>query len=590
MIAAGQHFDFSPLALRPDESWGPLQLAIARWVLAHGGDALLARTAAAASLADVDGDSALRIEDADTRDALAEMPMVGDAQQYRAPFVLDGELFYLRRNFAREAAVAAMLRYRLADELVVDTHAGIDIDTLFKHPDDPALVGQRRALDKMRSQRLFVLAGAPGSGKTTTVLRMLMLLSRMQKEADETWPRIALAAPTGKAAQRLRESLLASTPSDFVPAWGDALTAVQTQAAEAGTLHRLLGLRPDGVEARFHAGNPLAADIVVVDEASMLDLALLRRLLDALPPHTRLLLVGDPDQLDSVGTGSVLQDIVAALGDDALSLQRLSHSFRADRALLPLNKAVRQGDVQAFKAALQSASTQAELHVVNRESGLASLRQTWAEGLLAEIRGRGIDADIDPNDSVRVSECLATLRQRQLLCALRDGPFGATGVSAGIDQQLAMALQGSEGHGGEGEQWYPGRRILITRNDAASSLFNGDIGLCLREADGRLRVWFAQGVDAVRAFDIGALPPHESSFALTVHKAQGSEYDEVAVLLPPRFDHPLLSRQWLYTAISRARRRVQIWGNEAAIAHAITQPARRSSGLAKRITEGRLSK
>ncbi len=582
MKPAALHFGFSPLPIRAGDDWGPLQSAIARWVLAHGGDALLARTAAQASLADAGGDSALHIDHADTRAALAAMPMVGDAASDRAPFVLDGTLFYLRRNFVRERAVARMLRERL---IATDARADastIDIDTLFADPHDPAIAGQRAAVDKVRGQRVFVLAGAPGSGKTTTVLRMLMRLARERSDAGAAWPRIALAAPTGKAAQRLRESLLSGSAVDFAPEWHDALEKVQKQAMAAGTLHTLLGMRPEGVDARFNAGNPLPADIVVVDEASMLDLALLRRLLDALGPDACLLLVGDPDQLDSVGTGSVLQDIVAALGDEAPQLQRLTHSFRADRALLPLNEAVRQGDADAFRQAMQAAAPRAVQYPIAGAGALAQRLSAWGDALLSDIRTLGIDQPIDATDSARIAGCLATLRARQLLCALREGPFGAVGVNAVVERHLASALQGSEGFSGEGERWYPGCRILVTRNDAATGLHNGDIGLCLDDGD-RLRVWFEGGEGGPRVFETGALPPHESAFALTVHKAQGSEYDEVAVLLPPQVAHPLLSRQWFYTAISRARRALQIWGGDAAIAAAIAHPARRTSGLRDRI-------
>lgn len=580
MKPAGTHFDFSPLSMRAEEDWGPLQSAIVRWVLAHGGDVLLARIAAQASLADMGGDSALQIEDEDNRIALAAMPLVGNAASDRAPFILDGGLFYLRRNFARERAVALMLSDRLVSPDAPTSR--IDIDTLFENPCDPALTGQRGALDKLRGQRLFVLAGAPGSGKTTTVLRMLMLLARESFDAQGHWPRISLAAPTGKAAQRLRESLLAGSATDFASDWHESLASVQQHATGAGTLHGLLGMRPERVDARFNAGHPLPADIVVVDEASMLDLALLRRLLDALPADARLLLVGDPDQLDSVGTGSVLQDIVAALADDAPQLQRLTHSFRADRALLPLNEAVRQGDVSAFRDAMQAAVPHAVQYRLAGSRALAQRLSTWADALLADIRAHGIDTTIAATDIPRITECLRTLRHRQLLCALREGPFGATGINAVIEQQLASALQGSEGFGGEGERWYPGRRILVTRNDASSGLHNGDIGLCLHDGE-RLRVWFDGGEHGPRVFETGALPPHEAAFALTVHKAQGSEYDEVAVLLPPQAEHPLLSRQWFYTAISRARRALQVWGSDAAIARAIERPARRTSGLRDRI-------
>ncbi len=578
MKAAGTSLRFDPLPIGSEEDWGALQTAIARWVLAHGGDARLARTAAAASLADTNGDSALAIDDAETRRSLAAMPLVGDAA---SPFVLDGGLFYLRRNFARECAVAAMLRERL-DAPATPALVAIDPDTLFADATDPAIAGQRAALHKVRGRALFVLTGAPGSGKTTTVLRMLMLLAREHAGyRDNEWPRIALAAPTGKAAQRMRQSLLDATPGGFPAAWHEALAHVQARASEAGTVHRLLGMRGDAGTPRFDRARPLPIDLLVVDEASMLDLAMLRRLLAAMPASAPLILVGDADQLDSVGTGSVLQDVVAAFGEDDAHLQRLRHSFRADRVLLPLNEAVRAGDAAGFFAALDAASPQASLRSLDGRGTLADALKAWGEGLLADIRAGGLDDVIDETDGDRIIHALRVLRSRQLLCALREGPFGATGANTALERQLATALQPEAATAGEGAPWYPGRRILITRNDPASGLFNGDIGLCLRGPD-RLRVWF-DGEEGPRVFEIAELPAHESAFALTVHKAQGSEYEEVAVLPPPRADHPLLSRQWFYTAISRTRHRVEIWGSEAVITAAITSPARRVSGLGPRL-------
>ncbi|RMH87620.1 exodeoxyribonuclease V subunit alpha [Lysobacter pythonis] len=578
MKPAGSFFGFQPHPLpMAGEDWRPLEHAVAAWVLAHGGDARLARLAARTSLAEAAGDSALRIDDAALREALPPMPLVGDAASTGTPFVLDGELFYLRRNFAHENALAALLAARLDG---AESLATLDVDTLFPDPADPRIADQREAVRKALGQRLFVLTGGPGTGKTTTVLRLLMALVRV----SATPPRIRLAAPTGKAAQRLGESLRAASAADFPADWHDALAEVQ--AAETGTVHRLLGSRGARGGWSHDADHPLPAEIVVIDEASMLDLALLRGVLAALRPHTHLILVGDADQLDSVGTGSVLQDIVTVLGEGA-SLQRLRHSFRADRALLPLNEAVRAGDAGAFRAALADAMPQARRQALRNGAARRAALHDWTDALLAELRENGIDQPHAPDDHGRVAAHLRTLRQRQLLCALREGPFGASGVNAEIEARLAGALQTHAGAGiGEGERWYPGRRIMITRNDAASGLWNGDIGLCLRDGAGHLRAWF-EADGGVRGFDIGALPPHEPAFALTVHKAQGSEYDEVALLLPPGTGHPLLSRQWFYTAISRARRTLGIWGEDDAIAQAIETPARRISGLARRIAAHR---
>ncbi len=582
MIAAGQRFNFQPRASsNVGDGLRPVDLAVARWVIAHGGGTQLADVAAHASLADGRGDSALRIDDAPLRDELMESPLVGDAASTSTPFVLDGGLFYLRRNFVNEVAVAAMLQARLRSHDVGAGERDIDLQGLFDANGGDAQIGQVDAVAKALGRPVFVLTGGPGTGKTTTVLRLLMAASRRHHASRGEWPRIMLAAPTGKASQRLGESLRHAQPGDFSAGWQEALAHVQ--AGETSTLHRLLGSR--GTRGGFvHGGElPLDADIVVVDEASMLDLALLRALLSALRADASLMLVGDADQLDSVGTGSVLQDIVAALDDAGPHLQRLQHAYRADAALRPLNEAVRIGDLAAFHAAFAAAGSHAQYYQLGDLHGLNARVDAWSEALLEDYHRHHVDQPVDKHDAEGIATLLAAVGRRQLLCALRDGPFGATGLNAAIEAQLSPALQ-EEGGAVIGEHWYPGRRILVTRNDATSGLFNGDIGLCLRESGDRLRVWFHGGDGQPRPFDIGALPPHEPAFAMTVHKAQGSEYDEVAVVLPPRAEHPLLSRQWFYTAISRARRHLQLWGSDVAIMQAIAHPARRSSGLSRRIS------
>ncbi|MBE2212179.1 MAG: exodeoxyribonuclease V subunit alpha [Xanthomonadaceae bacterium] len=579
MIPAGRRFDFrAPATLQSDEGLRPVDLAVARWVIAHGGGAPLADVAARASLAEGRGDSAYRIEDAALRDALAAMPLVGNAISNDTPFVLDGELFYLRRNFAHEVAVAGMLQSRLRQDDSAQDGNDIDLQGLFDENADAAQSGQVAAVRKALGHPIFVLTGGPGTGKTTTVLRLLMATSRRHHATHGDWPRILLAAPTGKAAQRLGESLRHASPDDFPSHWHEALDHVQ--AGTTGTLHRMLGSRGTRGGFRHNQDMPLDPDIVVIDEASMLDLSLLRALLAAMRPDAALLLVGDADQLDSVGTGSVLQDIVAALDDEGRHLQRLQHAYRADAALRPLNEAVRKGDAAAFHAALTEAGEQVRQIPLRDARALALQVEAWSDALLADYREHQFDRPVDDDDAAGIARRLAVAGRRQLLCALREGAFGAAGLNAAIEARLGPALQAE---GASDGQWYPGRRILVIRNDPASGLFNGDIGLCLLVNEGQLRVWFPGNDGYPRSFDISALPPHEPAFAMTVHKAQGSEYDEVIVLPPPRADHPLLSRQWFYTAMSRARRQLHLWSDDDAITQAIEHPARRSSGLARRI-------
>ena len=316
----------------------------------------------------------------------------------------------------------------------------------------------------------------------------------------------------------------------------------------------------------------------------MVDLSLLRALLDAVRPDATLILVGDADQLTSVAAGSVLMDLVAVLeAERSPALVRLEHSFRAERPLVALNRAVRAGDTAALEATLGE-------QVMRRPvAGGATLRQaieSWADALAAlPIHPTLPVAQGEPSDPAQVSTALAALRalgSRQLLCALREGEFGALAASALIEQRLKRRWNMAADR-----VWYPGRAVLITRNDYASRLFNGDVGLCLADAEGRLRVWFesagGDGLAGARSFSPGALPAHEGAFAITIHKSQGSEYARVAVLLPPDPAHRILSRQLLYTGVSRARQAVELWAGEATLRAALALPVRRAGGLADRL-------
>lgn len=590
-------FDFRA---RPDEPaetpWRPLDRTLWRWVRAHGGSARLATLAAWTSFADGAGDTALplRGEDAgrhgleplerDELHALRGEPLVGDGAG-TTPFVLDdaGRL-YLRRNYADELAVAALVHQRLrAGSPGEVTDAALDV--LFHGERDEAVQRQRGAVKAVVGRRLFVLTGGPGTGKTTTVLRMLLML---QHQAAQPL-RIAVAAPTGKAAQRLLQSLRAGKqglrehPQAPLPVdWQPLLERIPD--TEALTLHRLLGYSPRSNRFTRDRAHPLAADVVVVDEASMVDLGLLRALLDAVRPDATLLLVGDADQLTSVAAGSVLMDLVGVLeAERSPALMRLEHSFRAERPLVALNRAVRGGDVAALEATF---GDQVRQQPVAAGVSLRHMLDAWAEDIAAlPLRPTLPDAGGDADGTAQVSAVLAALRAlggRQLLCALREGEFGALAANALIEQRLKRRW-----HVAPDRVWYPGRAVLITRNDYANRLFNGDVGLCLADADGRLRVWFesagSDGHPGARSFSPGALPAHEGAFAITIHKSQGSEYARVAVLLPPDPTHRILSRQLLYTGVSRARRVVELWAGEATLRAALARPIRRAGGLADRL-------
>lgn len=616
MSASPKGLDFRPrsLADAPD-AWRDIDRLIARWVLAHGGSPTLARVAGWASFADGQGDSALML-DRDTFDgiasrdvihALADAPGNGwiervetdPALHEQTPFILDDDAFYLRRNFLQEVSIARRLRARLdAAEPACQPLDESDLDALFPGKPRPEQQPQRDAVQKAPGKRLFVLTGGPGTGKTRTVLRMLMALVRDTESRIGRAPVLRLAAPTGKAAQRLSESIrdgARELRASALPAsWQPALQ--QAENAEAGTLHRLLGSRGGHRGFAHHREHRLDADIVVVDEASMMDLALLRALLDALRDDAVLVLVGDADQLASVGTGAVLTDLVSALdGHDAL--QRLHHSFRANHALAAINQGVRSGDPAMFEQAWQAGASHVTRHALPDARVLAFRLAQWSRRIAASLESANAFSIHDENDETAIASAMNALRHQQLLCALREGRFGAEAASHQIEQQLRRhpLLADDRDAAYRDGPWYPGRAVIVLRNDYANGLFNGDIGLCLRlrANDGsiRLKVIFDAPPPADhtapaprwRSFDPDTLPEHEPAFALTVHKSQGSEYAHVAVLLPPADDHPLLQRQMLYTALSRAREGIELWAEIPALQRCIQTPLLRAGKLAKRL-------
>lgn len=547
-----------------------LARAIARWVLGHGGGERLATLAGRAAVAELAGDTALAPLDADVRAALRRERLVGDGSA-PSSFVLDADgRFYLWRNHLHEGEVAEAISRRRAAG-VPSPLPDAALSDLFPGG-DPALDGaQRAAVSAVGGRKFFVLTGGPGTGKTTTVLRMLLRLQRDGVAAEG----IAVAAPTGKAAQRLVQSLRQESGrlrEHLSGDWQPALDALPT--SEALTVHRLLGWSPSLNAYRRGPESPIAAGVVVVDEASMLDLAQLRALLRALRDEAVLVLVGDADQLNPVGAGSVLMDLVAVMDAQAApDLVRLRHSFRAHGALLPVNAAVRDGDSTALAAALLAAGDRAQRHPVESPAAVAREARRWADAL----------ADTGPppvaGSAAEAAIALAGLAARQLLCALRDGPFGADALNATIERHLRLRWQIAAD-----QAWYPGRVVMVTRNHYGAGLFNGDLGLCLRDPEGNLQVWF-ESEGGARSFAPGALPAHDPAWAITIHKSQGSEYAHAAVLLPPDPEHRILSRQLLYTALSRARHSVEIWGPRASLENALAKRIERAGGLVSRLRD-----
>ncbi|WP_282177820.1 exodeoxyribonuclease V subunit alpha [Vibrio nereis] len=459
------------------------------------------------------------------------------------------------------------------------------------------------------TRNFAVISGGPGTGKTTTVTKLLAALIEQSKRGDEL-PTIKLVAPTGKAAARLTESIGKAVAQ--LPVSPELKQAIPT---DASTIHRLLGAIPNSAEFRHNQSNPLHLDILVVDEASMVDLPMMYKLVDALPKYARLILLGDKDQLASVEAGAVLGDICSfnqfgyssgqaqlvsqltgyqtlsrgvsqseSIADSLCMLQK-SYRFDARSGIGQLAKAVNAGSVQRVDLVWQKAFADIKNFPIDSQHYNQLIQTLVGEysGYLNRMDQIELNPDTEEPESIeqRAKATLDAFSKCRLLCAIREGDFGVTGLNLRVEKALAARklIKVSD------EIWYHGRPVMVTRNDHALGLYNGDIGICIRtdvDGESKLKVFFELPDGSVKSVLPSRVPEHETAYAMTIHKSQGSEFDHTLMILPPEFT-PILTRELIYTGITRAKNRLSLYADERVVKRGIKVRTERASGLVSRL-------
>jgi len=515
--------------------------------------------------------------------SLIDSAVIGSAFDNK-PLIFDQQKLYLNRYYHYENRIAQYLISRPGSLTGIDTQMCSRIDNLFDQSD--ARDYQKLAAIVSQLNPLCIISGGPGTGKTWTVSKIIALLLMQDSNLN-----IRLAAPTGKAAARLSDSILT-----LIPTLGLDDVVAQKIPVQAQTLHRLLGIHRFTHRPRYHLKQKLDCDVLVLDEASMIDQQMMALTCAALTDDCKLILLGDKDQLSSVEAGSVFADLCGelsrsefyqpqqqfcqqywdydipihenhfALANSVVVLEK-SHRFDTESGIGKLAQAVKKGDSVESLRLLRSTADHIAL--------------SWHQPLEAELSSL-LKEKAGPEarammQSASISAAFQCFHRFQVLAAVWRGPFGVDTINRILEEWLKSS-QGLE----QTDEFYPGKPLMMTANAYQFGIHNGDIGIVWPDENKVLKIWFEQGKDQYRALSLSQCPEHKTAYAMTVHKSQGSEFDKVLLVLP-NMDTALLSREMLYTGITRAASAVELWAQESIIERAVQQRTRRTSGLMQRL-------
>lgn len=490
-----------------------------------------------------------------------------------AVILLQEDRLYLNKFFHAERDIEDSLKVLVEKKSVIDEAYVLDKITPLKFMSD---VGKEVILNTLR-QNLSVITGGPGTGKTTIVVRVLALLIEHYNQQGHDKVSIEILAPTGKASARVKESIVSQKNQWLEDLRGFDRSVVEAIPEVSQTVQKFLGINPTTRKSRFKRGQKANVDILIVDEASMLDVMLVKELLAALRPTTRLILLGDPYQLASVEAGNVLAQIVAAAAlpenewlSQACTELTESHRFTSDSGIGQLAAAANQGDIASVMTLLQDASVE--------DVSIDAVDQSMLQAIGGYQQYKSVIQGLDNLDHESISAVFEAFEQWQVFSPFRQGKYGVEGINLAIEEALALGAEG---------EWYLGKPIIVTANDHALKLYNGDIGICL-DAEGKTVCFPGTDTDengllSYRFINTRILPEHQLVYAMTVHKSQGSEYEQCMLVVPQASENQsnLLTREILYTAITRAKKAFMLFAGDAEIERLVLNRTERMSGLLK---------